>query len=296
MLGFLWLFSTFGLGQSNSSTSGYFLCLPRGKNLDRSDGSPNIAWIRGLFDFDKNPTQANGFIEGRINAIPNTRHCLGTSSHCLLMRVALSAEEVCDGLLSSKTNHPIVANLGVGIQQDFDRPGEGKAVPINIEVNLINTRRTVLIADNHQLSKHFAWIGWRFVLKCSGLHEISNVQFGKCRGTFLLNDFGKSINRDVFGELQLQAFHPCQKVVVTKGGINIRYADSGDSNSILDDNKLLLFDFAGGGGEIGIVQGGLAIATKNDASFRHEHDNGSASHERRAEDADNGGNCIEFSN
>jgi len=79
-------------------------------------------------------------------------------------------------------------------------------------------------------------------------------------GTFFFDSLGQVINRNVRGQLQLQAFHPYQKAVMARCGSHIRHADRNDNDSMLDDDNFRLFCFSNGG-EIGISQRSFAIGT-----------------------------------
>src|ERR1035438_2525889 len=147
------LLSAHSFGQGFSLS--HIVCPASGSDLNHSDLAADEVWVSLLFNLDKEPTQGSGFIEGDVSmAGDQVFTCLGTSGHCLLIRIALRVHDVCDRFgypesLKAKTSGDWAAR----ISRNLVRPEDFFTIPIDVKLDYKNFRNSITVSGNHVLDK-----------------------------------------------------------------------------------------------------------------------------------------------
>jgi hypothetical protein len=90
--------SGLNFGLASDVGFGHIACPPIGKNLDSTNLASNQIWVSLLFNTAKNTGEGSGFVESDGSIGNQILECFGTAGHCLLIRIALPIEKICNGL------------------------------------------------------------------------------------------------------------------------------------------------------------------------------------------------------
>src|SRR5580692_1358980 len=96
--------SGLNFGLASDVGFGHIACPPIGKNLDSTNLASNQIWVRLLFNTAKNTGEGSGFVKSDESIGNQILECFGTAGHCLLIRIALPIEKICNGLHYPKTS------------------------------------------------------------------------------------------------------------------------------------------------------------------------------------------------
>jgi len=247
----LFLFSGVSLGQPGEDVR-QFSRLPAGQNLDSLNFPANIVWADLFFDLDHDPANASGFIEGYGSPGNKVSECLGAGGHCLTIRIAFGIEDIRDGF---GIPEDVKAHIPVG-WLEIDRYGgdfnETLGIPIDIELQYTNRRKSFIVSDNHKRQERFKHI------QGVTMGEISTsdtaLKLWRQIGEFRFNTFDKLLQRHVLRQTILQFLYPCtvdvvanfrDNTIVSIGAMNASLAGGKEGKSVLHDKDFFYITPAG---------------------------------------------------
>jgi len=246
------------LGFSQGGGVGQFTRRTVGEDLNTSDLPANFAWVDLLFNLDQDPTEANGFVEGHGPSGNEIVECLGAFGHCVTIRIALGVQDVYDGL---RQPEHIKGHLHIFDWFPVPSPTVGLfdevvSIPIDIEVQYADRRRSVVISDDHKLYE-------RLKPSISGIVRVyisrskTGLKLWQQAGEFRFKSFDKVSHRYVLRQTALEFLYPCTIDVVTKLRDNTvvpidttgaRIADGGNGKSLVRNEDL--FDLVSPAGRL----------------------------------------------
>lgn len=127
--------SGLNFGLASDVGFGHIACPPIGKNLDSTNLASNQIWVSLLFNTAKNTGEGSGFFESDGSIGNQILECFGTAGHCLLIRIALPIEKICNGLHYPKQ---VKVKLIDNFTPHLIRSNDLLGTPINIKFSTHN--------------------------------------------------------------------------------------------------------------------------------------------------------------
>jgi hypothetical protein len=188
--------SGLNFGLASDVGFGHIACPPIGKNLDSTNLASNQIWVSLLFNTAKNTGEGSGFVESDGSIGNQILECFGTAGHCLLIRIALPIEKICNGLHCPKQ---IKVRLIDNFTRHLIRSNDLLGTPINIKFQYTQPRSSALVSSNHLLDTKFKNLLGTIWVRPSATHD--GLPLRDHLAKFTINSRTKSSNENFSGKL-----------------------------------------------------------------------------------------------